>query len=116
MRAAQSADDDRQARRLGGIGHVPDLVTGVAGRAQQVHLALVGARQLAAVADPDHLRAAGLALTGLARNVGEVPRLLRVRHVDDRRAVAFLLAGERVERRAAVMADVGDPAVALPAG
>ena len=111
MRGAQSADDDGQARWLGRIGDVPDLMAGVAGVRSRYTLLLSARGSCAAVADPDHLRAAGFALTGLARNVREVLRLLRVRHVDDRRAVALLLTGERVERHAAVMADVGDPAV-----
>ena len=45
--------------------------------------------------------------------MSEVPRFLRIGHVDDRRAVLFVPAGQRVPLRAAVMADVRDPAVAL---
>ena len=81
--------------------------------AEQVHLASVGARQLAAVAHTHHLRAAGFGQARLAWNVGQVLRLLRIGDVEDRRAVVLALAGEWICRLAAVVADVGDPAVAL---
>jgi hypothetical protein len=50
--------------------------------------------------------------------MGEVFRMRRVGHVDDRGAVVFGLPSQRVDRllgfrNAAVMADIGDPAVAL---
>ena len=45
--------------------------------------------------------------------MSEVARLLRIGHVDDRRAVLFVRACQRVSLHAAVMADVGDPAVPL---
>ena len=68
----EAADHDGHALRLRRIGDVPDLVAGVAEGAQQVDLALVGARQLAAVAHAHHLRAAGFGRPRLARNVREI--------------------------------------------
>ena len=48
----------------------------------------------------------------------QILRMRRVGDVDDRRAVEFQLPGERIERlwhlrRAAMMADIGDVAIAL---
>ncbi len=113
VRVDEAVDDDGHAARVRRIGDVPDLVGGAPERAQQVHLALVRARQIAAVAQPHHLGAAGLALAGLARDVHEIFRPLRNRHVDDGGAVALGLRGERVGLSAAVVADVRDPAIPL---
>ena len=104
--------------RLRRIGDVPDLVAGAAERAQQIDRVAVALRQGAAVADARHLRAAGLEIPLLARDVEQVFRLRRIGDVDDRGAVELGLSGERIERlrhlrRAAVMADIGDVAVAL---
>jgi hypothetical protein len=57
--------------------------------------------------------AAVLAFARFPRDVREVSRLLRIRYVDDRRAVLLVLAGQGISLHAAVMADVGNPAVAL---
>src|SRR2546427_658816 len=113
VRVAEPAHHDRHAAWLRRVGDVPGLVADGAEAAQQVHLALVCARQVAAVAHPHHLRASGFALAGFARNMGEVLGLLRIGHVDDRCAVGLLLAGKRIEGHATVLADVGDPARAL---
>ena len=106
----QSADNDGQAVRPCRLGDVPDFVGAVSECAEQVHLASVGARQLAAVAHTHHLRAAGFGQARLAWNVGQVLRLLRIGDVEDRRAVVLTLAGDRIHHLAAVMADVRNPA------
>src|SRR5204863_389095 len=83
----------------------PDLMRRSAEAAQDVHLALVGARQLAAVAHPHHLGSARFASSRpgrLAGNMGEVLRLLRIGDVDDRGAVVFRLACEGIGILAAV--------------
>ena len=101
-------------RRLLGRGHVPDLVRRVAEGAQHVDLVAVAFGQVAAVAEPRHLRAAGFRPAFLARYVREVFRVPRIGHVDDGGAVVLHRAGQRIQLRlAAVMADVGDPAAAL---
>src|SRR5205807_9641161 len=71
-----------------------------------------------AVADPDHLRPARLVIALLAGDVGEVFRMRRVGHVYEGGAVELGLPGQRVDRLfrlgdAAVMADIGDPAIPL---
>ena len=71
-----------------------------------------------AVADAHHLRAAALVFSFLARNVMQIFRMRGIGDVDDRGAVRLGLAGQRIDRignvvGAAVMADIGDPAVAL---
>src|SRR4029077_5632820 len=76
VRLGEPADDHRDAIRPGWIRYVPELVRAGAERAQQVDLALVGARQFAAVADADHLRAAVFGHPPLAGNVGGGARLL----------------------------------------
>src|SRR5580700_1398627 len=45
--------------------------------------------------------------------MGKILWLPRICDVDNRRAVRLLLAGERVERHATVMTDVGNPACTL---
>jgi hypothetical protein len=69
--------------------------------------------QRASTADANHLRAAVLTLSRFTGNMSEVSRFLRIGHVDDRRAVLFVLAGDRVPLCSTVMADVSDPAIAL---
>ena len=54
----------------------------------------------------------GVGLPGLARDMREVARFARISDLDDRGAVILLAAGERVQRLAAVVTDVGDPAPA----
>ena len=113
MRVDEARHHHREPARRGGIGDVPDLVTDVAERAQQIHLALVGARQVAPVAHARHLRAAGFGLALLARNVREIAGPARIGDVHDRRAVVLGAAGERVRPEPAVMPDVGNPPAPL---
>src|SRR6267142_2287692 len=95
VRALELVHHDSDSRRLFRRGHVPDLVREVAERAQQVDLALISLGELGAVAHSHHLRAAGLALPRLARDVGQVARLARVGHVDDRGAAVLFAATQR---------------------
>ena len=86
--------------------------------AQHVDGRFVGARQLAAVAHPHHLRAARLVGARCAGQVAQIFGVGGIGDVDDRRAVGLGLAGHGIDRvgnlvGAAVMADIGDPAVAL---
>src|SRR5260370_27113971 len=114
VRALELADDGGEERRLRRVGDVPDLVRRVAVLAQQIDLAPVAPGQPGAVAHLHHLRAARLILPGLAGNVGEIARALRIGHIEDGSAVGLLPAAERIARPAAVMADIRDPAIALP--
>ena len=114
VRVAKPAHHDGQTAWLCRIGDVPGFVCGRAEAAQQVHLASVCARVIAAVTDAHHLRAPRFAPTSrVARNMGQVPWLLRIGDVDNRRPVRFLLAGQGIELGASMVADVGDPAFAL---
>ena len=70
----------------------------VAEHAQHVDRVGIALRQRLAVAHAHHLGAALLAQAFVARNVSEIFRLLRIGHVDDRRAVEFRLAGDRIDR------------------
>ena len=112
VRAVEPLGEDGDLLGSGGIGDVPDIVAEVAVGAQQVDLAGLAPRQLVAGAGLDHLRAA-IRTDGshLEQMVGE--RAPRVRHVDDREAIGLHLAGQRIERRAVMMADIGDPPIAL---
>ena len=98
---------------LDGIRHVPELVARIAERAKQIGLALVGSREVPATAHTRHLRAPGLPLARVSRNVREVSRPLRIRHVDDRCAVSFVHPGQRVPLNAPMVADIGNPAIPL---
>src|SRR5262249_49159900 len=74
--------------------------------------------QLAAVAEPHHLCAAGLVGAGLARQMMQIFRVGGIGDIDDRRAVGLGPARRGIDRRryivrSAVMADIGDPAIAL---
>src|SRR5258706_1508766 len=109
----QALDDRGKQARLRRIGYVPDLVRRIAESAKQVHLALVALGQLAAVAYAHHLRPARLRQSGFAGNVGQVAGFFRIGHIDDGRAVVFLLSREGVHDVVAVVADIGDPAAAL---
>ena len=105
-------------RRVGRVGDVPDLVRLAAERAQHVGLVRIALRQARAVADAHHLRAALLVIPFEAGNVLQVFRIGRIGDVEDRGAVELRLAGQLVDRlrhvgRAAVVADIGDVAVAL---
>jgi hypothetical protein len=113
---AQTAEDYREAMRLRRIGDVPDFVGGIAESAQQVDLAFVGVRQKAAIANAVHLRATELQLfrrPSFAGNVRKVDRVGRIGDVENRGAVVFNLASQRIRRRSAVVADVGDPTSSL---
>src|SRR5258706_10708290 len=116
MRIDQAFEDDGHAIRVRRIGDVPNFMGVGALGAQQVHFAFVGMRQLRAIAKTRHLRAAGFARAGNARiagNMGEVLGLLRIGDVNDRRAVVLCFPRKRIHRGAAMMSNVGDPAVAL---
>src|SRR5262245_40518951 len=84
VRALELVDNGDEARGPRRIGHVPDLVRGVAIVAKQVDLALVAPRKVGPVAHPRHLRAAGFSLAGLAWNMREGARLPRIGDVEDR--------------------------------
>ena len=98
---------ERGARR---IGDVPHLVAPVPVRPQQIEPAGVRPREPVALADLDHLRAAGAAGRG---DVGQVNGSGGIGDVDHRRAVGFDDAGQRVQRLPGVVADVGDAAFSL---
>ena len=87
---AHARDEARACR----IGDVPDLVALAAERAQQIDLVGIALRQRLAVADAHHLRRRPARKPFLAGNVGEVFRLRRIGHVDDRGAVELGLAGQ----------------------
>jgi len=110
--------DPRDQHGIGGIGDIPDFMRLATERPQHVDRVAIALRQALAVADPHHLGAARFVLAFLARQVTQILRLRGIGDIDDRRAVRFGLAGLRIDRRrdvvtAAVMADIGDPAVAL---
>jgi len=115
MRVAQATDHHRDAVGFGRIGDIPDFVRAVAEIAQQIKFALAAMRQVVAAAHAHHRRAADFsgAVFGLARNVDQIFGTLGIGHVHDGSAVGLHLAGLRVHRFAAVMADVSDPTVAL---
>jgi hypothetical protein len=116
VRVVQTADDDGEAMRTGGIGDVPEFVGGIAEGAEEIDLGFVGVGENAAVADAGHLRTTGFELSrlaGFAGNVRQIERMGRVGDVEDGGAVVFDQAGERVERGAPMVADVDDPAAAL---
>jgi len=103
VRSFQSVHDRLDQGRLRGVGHIPYLLRLVAERPQEIGFALVGSRQFRAGAHADHLRSAVFRFSGLAGDVREVLGLLRIGHIEDRCAVVFLLAGERVQQVVAVM-------------
>ncbi len=104
--------------RIGGIGDIPDLMRFAAEGAQHVDRVAIALGQRLAVADAHHLRAAGLICSFLAGNVTQIFRMRGIGDVDDRGAVRLGLSGHGIDRigdsvGAAVMSDIGDPAVAL---
>jgi hypothetical protein len=112
------AADPRDQHRIGGIGDVPDLMRLAAEGAQHVNRIGIALGQRLAVADPHHLRAAGFVFAFLARNVAQIFRIGRIGDVDDRGAVGLGLAGQGIDGignvvGAAMVADIGDPAIAL---
>ncbi len=103
---------------LAGSATFQNLVRLAAERAQHVDRGAVASGQRLAVADPHHLRAAGLVFALLARDMAKIFRLRRIGHVDDGGAVGLGLPGLRIDRDrnivgAAVVADIGNPALAL---
>ncbi len=100
---------DRAFRRR----DVPDLLPRGAERAQQVGLATVAFRQILSVAGAHHLRASGFAFALLSRDVGEIFRVSRIGHVEDRCAIRLDHAGQGVQVLAAMVADVRNPAALL---
>ena len=109
----EAAHHDGHALGSGRLGDVPYFVPAVAERAQEVHLAPVGARELAAIAHAYHLGAAGLTLSRLSRNVHQILRPLRIGDIENRSAVALLFSRQGIELTASMVADVGDPAISL---
>src|SRR5262249_32616717 len=78
----------------------------------------LGGGRLAAVAAWALRRAARLVGAGLSGQVAQVFGIGRIGDIDDRGAVGLGFAGQGIDRRghvvaAAVMADIGDPALAL---
>src|SRR2546423_15254463 len=65
-------------------------------------------------APASHGSASRLVFPRLARNVGEIARALGIGHIENGSAVGLLRVAQRIARMAAVMPDVGDPAIALP--
>jgi hypothetical protein len=83
---------------------------GGAKRAQQVHLTPVSVRKITAVADAHHLRSARFTRSAaLARDMGKIPSPPWICDVDNRRAVRLLRTGDRVQRSATVVTDLGEP-------
>ena len=111
--AADPADELGRRR----VGHVPDFMRRGSECAQQVDRGRIAFGQSLAVAGAHHLRASGFRSALLARNMREISGLRRIGDVHDRCAVEFTLAGQRVHRlrhvARAVMADIGDVALAL---
>ena len=110
-RCAACLDHRPHERRVRRIGDIPNLVTPVAVRPQQVEVTRPAARKLIAGAYLNHLRPAGPAGR---RNVRQVDRRFRCGDVDHRRAVGLHRPRQRIERFAGVVADVEDPPRPLP--
>src|SRR3954453_3119107 len=86
--------------------------------AQHINRVAVALGQYLAVADAHHLRAAAFIFSLLPRDVAQVLRMRRIGDVEDRGAVRFRLPGDWIDGSgngigAAVVSDIGDPAVAL---
>ena len=114
FRPAEPGDQNR----IGGVRDIPDFMRLAAKAAQHVDRVAVALGQRLAVADAHHLRAAGLVLAFLPRDMPQIFRLRGIGDIDDGGAVGLGLAGLRIDRSrnvvgAAVMADIGDPAIAL---
>ena len=110
--------EPRDQNRIGGIGDIPDLVGLAAEGAQHVNRIGIALGQRLAVTDAHHLGAAGLILSCLSGDVMQIFRMRGIGDIDNRGAVRLGLPGQRIDRignrvGAAVMADIGDPAVAL---
>ena len=86
--------------------------------AQHINRVAVALGQYLAVTDAHHLRAAAFIFSLLPGDVAQVLRTRRIGDVEDRGAVRFGLPGDWIDGSgngisAAVMSDIGDPAVAL---
>src|SRR5207248_6085870 len=86
--------------------------------AQHINRIAVTLGQCLAVTDTHHLRAAAFIFSLLPSDVARVLRMRRIGDVEDRSAVRFGLPGDWIEGSgngigAAVVSDIGDPAVAL---
>ena len=95
-----------------------DFMGVAAERAQHIDGGFIRLGQGATVANAHHLRAARLVCPLLTRDMFEINGMRRIADVDDRGAVRLRHAGHRINgvryrRRAAVMADISDPAIAL---
>jgi hypothetical protein len=117
VRALERADPADQ-RRFGRVGHIPNLVCGITERTQQIELPTVSFGKIGAAAHAHHLRATALAHSLFARDMSQVSGRARIRDVEDRCAIEFGNAGERVHGLgyalgAAVVPDVRDPAPVL---
>ena len=112
------AHQARQQGRIGRIGHIPDLMALPTENAQHVKFVGIPLGQHASGADAHHLGAAVLVGPFKSWDVLEILRMSRVGHVDNRGAVEFRLARQRIGRLGnvrgpAVMADIRDVAIAL---
>ena len=110
--------EPRDQHGVGGIGDVPDLMRLAAEGAQHVDRVGIAFGQCLAVADAHHLPSAALVLSLLSGNVMQISGIGGIGDVDDRGSVRLGLSGQGVDGignsvGAAVMADIGDPAVAL---
>ena len=114
FKPAEPGDQDG----IGRVRDIPDFMRLAAKTAQHVDRVAIALGQRLAVADAHHLRAAGFVLAFLPRDMPQIFRLRRIGDIDDGGAVGLGLAGLRIDRcgnvvGAAVMADIGDPAIAL---
>src|SRR5438876_985226 len=109
----EARDHRGQQGGLGGVADVPHLVGEIAERAKQIGLAARPPWQRGAVAAAHHLRPSRLRLAGGARDMTQVARATGIGHIHDGGAAPLHLRGEGIRFQPAVMADVGDPAVAL---
>ncbi len=118
VRVLQALADTADERGMDRIGRVPDFMARAADCAQHIDRVRIALGQLLAIAHAHHLRAAAFVLSFLARNVGQIFRMRGIGDVDDRGPVRLGLPGQGIDGvgnfvGAAVMTDIGDPAVAL---
>ena len=100
------------AGRPGRVGDVPDLVPDLP-KLRSRYTLLLSARGSSLPSQTRTICAPPASPCPSLPEYGQVLRLLGIGHVDNRRAVALLFSGERIELSAAVVTDVGDPAIAL---
>ena len=85
--------DGTYAHWVARIGHVPYFVGRIGIGAKHIDLVVVD-RQCTAIAHADHL---GPAVDSVRhREVEKVFRVPRITHIDNRRAVLFIVTGERI--------------------